>query len=354
MNKPRLFGINNSNRDFDNKDSWGKNQFNSSFPASLASYLHSKGLECNYIKTNDKLSTYHSSISASDLFKLNPESPNVFYAFENVYTPFQQFVKGNLPRVDLVIQNIMSGTCVSGLEIKLTALPDNSTCDLEETKYGCEIVVRPDTIVYLACSIAANYRDNRGQLAGFIADEIDEIEDWSIAANVIPYISRMVSALDNISKDIVENQKPLVMQPIWKTKGKSPVLANNCLDMFIWSDLSFLKLYLDPSRGVNQFNRINRQTRSIVWTLKMLKDFARDGQFNHKETIDNLSYNTKNDKAFAVNGAVTHPYMTSPSLTNPRILKSDIKNIIMGGGQNMLSPERRFDAIIHNTPDLFN
>ena len=38
---------------------------------------------------------------------------------------------------------------------------------------------------------------------------------------------------------------------------------------------------------------------------------------------------------------------------HPRIKKSEIKNIILGGGQNFLSPERRFDAIIVNTPDLF-
>jgi HindVP restriction endonuclease len=39
--------------------------------------------------------------------------------------------------------------------------------------------------------------------------------------------------------------------------------------------------------------------------------------------------------------------------TNPRITKSDIKNIILGGGHLMLSPERRFDAIIYNSPNLF-
>lgn len=30
-----------------------------------------------------------------------------------------------------------------------------------------------------------------------------------------------------------------------------------------------------------------------------------------------------------------------------------LKKIILGGGQNLLSPERRFDAIIYNSPDLF-
>ena len=36
-----------------------------------------------------------------------------------------------------------------------------------------------------------------------------------------------------------------------------------------------------------------------------------------------------------------------------RITKNEIKNIILGGGQNLLSPERRFDAIIYNSPELF-
>lgn len=69
--------------------------------------------------------------------------------------------------------------------------------------------------------------------------------------------------------------------------------------------------------------------------------------------IDELSYNTKNDKAFSSNGLRTHPIMACPELTHPRITKGEIKNIILGGGQNLLSPERRFDAIIYNSPDLF-
>ncbi len=85
----------------------------------------------------------------------------------------------------------------------------------------------------------------------------------------------------------------------------------------------------------------------------MLVDIKQNGKFNHEEIIDNLSYNTKNDKAFASAGNVTNRYMSCPRLTKPAILKSEIKDIILGGGQNMLSPERRFDAIIYNSPELF-
>ena len=55
---------------------------------------------------------------------------------------------------------------------------------------------------------------------------------------------------------------------------------------------------------------------------------------------------TRNDKAFASVGNVTNPYMSCDRLTLPRIRKDEIKNIILGGGQNLLSPERRFDVII--------
>ena len=85
----------------------------------------------------------------------------------------------------------------------------------------------------------------------------------------------------------------------------------------------------------------------------MLLEIKNHGKFNHESIIDNLSYNTKNDKAFASAGNVTNQYMSCPRLKNPIISKTEIKNIILGGGQNMLSPERRFDAIIYNSPELF-
>ncbi len=51
---------------------------------------------------------------------------------------------------------------------------------------------------------------------------------------------------------------------------------------------------------------------------------------------------------------ITNTYMSCPELTTPRIHKDAIKEIILGGGQNFLSPERRLDAAILNTPGLFD
>lgn len=144
------------------------------------------------------------------------------------------------------------------------------------------------------------------------------------------------------------------MQPIWKTEGKSPRLAEYCLDVFIWSNLAFAKLFLDVAKMESKANKITRPIRTAIWLCKMLFDFSKNGQIHPAQIIDRLSFNTKNDKAFALGGRTTHRYMDSPYLQKPRISRNQIKDIILGGGQNLLSPERRFDAIIFNSPEIFS
>jgi len=355
MDKPRLFGITHSNRDFIAKGSWGKNQFNSSFPAALTAFMHSKGLECKYLTLSKKLKVEHKFLKAENFFGQIPTSEDLFYAFETQYSPYQQLVLGTLPRVDLVTQSRKSGNCLAPIEIKLTALPDNTTCDLTENKYGSELVIRPDTIVYLACSIAHEFSKNKGQLKKIFGNKYSNITDWSEGINVQPLLPKMIKDIDAICQVMGQKQNPLILQPIWKTIGKSPRLSEYCLDVFVWSDLAFTRLFIDATLSEISRNKtkISRQSRTVIWLFKMLYDFAINGQINHELVIDSLSYNTKNDKAFALSGKVTHKYMTCKELAKPRVKKEEIKNIILGGGNSMLSPERRFDAIIFNSPELF-
>lgn len=352
--KPGLYGIKYSNRDFYQKSTWGKNQFNSSFPASLSAYLHYKNFDNIYLTLNRDLKVVHGKLSTVDFFGLEPTSEDLFYSFESRYTPYEQLVVGHLPRVDLVTQSKNSGQALKPIEIKLTALPDNTTCNLDGSNYGTEIVVRPDTIVYLACSIANNFKNRLEELRSHFNSDFEKIEDWTEGTEVWPFLPQMLQVIDNIILSILDQQEPILMQPIWKTEGKSPSLSENCLDVFVWSNFAFTQLFLNVARGeLSENNRITRQVRTIIWLFRMLYDFSKEGQFNHAKIIDNLSYNTRNDKAFAVSGIVTHSYMACEELTKPRITMDEIKNIILGGGQNLLSPERRFDAIIYNSPELF-
>jgi hypothetical protein len=350
--KPALFGLKRANRDFGRADSWGKNQFNSAFPAALAAFMQQEGFPCVYLKLAPDLRVYQSSISTTELYGIDPLAEGLFYSFESTFSPFQPLVIGSFPRVDLV--TMMNGVCLRGLEVKLTALPDNTTCQLTADRFGCELVIRPDTIVYLACSIANHFKADLQALRQLIGDGFEAIDDWQEGVNILSSVGRMTAAIDRIAAVLLERQEPLVMQPIWKTDGKSPRLSDHCLDVFVWSNLAFAQLFLDVARREITVQRtITRQVRTAVWLFKMLYDFSIDGQIDHRRTIDQLSYDTKNDKAFAISGLVSYPYMKGDFLTKPRIRRDQIKDIILGGGQNLLSPERRFDAIIFNSPELF-
>lgn len=342
---PRLFGIKESNRDFSISETWGKNQFNSSFPAALTCYLASKDIDPLYLHMAGgefKVGT----LKVENIFGDKYDSPNLYFSFETAYSPFQPYVVGSLPRTDLVTMNRSSGSCLAGLEIKLTALPDNTTCGLSDDGYGCEIVVRPDTIVYLACSIIHSLQSD-------LSDNLPniEIDNWTDPEEVLSHRSEIISNLEKISSLMDACQSPFLLQTVWKTLGKSPALADNCLDVFVWSDAGMLKFIADLANTDNR--SITRHFRTVVWIYKMLLDYKTLNKFNYEQITDGLTYNLRNDKAFATSGMMTNAYMKCARLLEPVIKKSCIKEIILGGGQNLLSPERRFDAIIFNSSDLF-
>ena len=349
-----LFGLEHSNRDFTSPSSWGKNQFNSSFPASLACYMGEKQIFPVYLTLSETLRVEHTKISVENLFGLPHNSDDLFFSFEESFTPYADLIIGQLPRVDLVTRNRgkENKDCLAAFEIKLTALPDSSTYNsTDEKEYGCEIVVRPDTIIYIALSLSKLYTKKQTALKAILFPITSIITDWEDAQMIRPHIEPFCQALEQIQKDNLENQTPLLLQPVWKTIGKKGILAEYCYDLFVWSNLSLMKLFIDQGKG--QKGNFSRPERSVVWLVKMLDDFANHGKINPKHVIDRLTYNTKNDKAFALNGKITRFYMQSPELTKPRIPKYATKEIILGGGQNYLSPERRLDAIVINSPDLF-
>ena len=355
LTRPALFGITNSNRDYTKRETWGKNQFNSSFPAALGCYMHSKNIDAVYLTLEKNLKVKHSFISVEELYGVNPLGKSTFYSFETEHSPYLTLVNGNLPRIDLVtcIARDDNVDCVRGLEIKLTALPDEQTFDLPEAKYSCEIVVRPDTIIYLALSIAKRHRKSVAKLKDLLFPSCKKIKDWTSHVGMIEHLSGIYECIDKLCSNSVDEQEPLMVQPVWKTNGKSAVLSDNCLDMFVWSDLAFTRLFVDVAKR-NGREKITRHVRSAIWLVKMLYDFCTDKKIDHKLVTDLLTYDTRNDKAFSDGGQVTHPYLKSDQLLKPRIKKSEIKNIILGGGEKMLSPERRFDAAILSTPDIFN
>ena len=364
-NTPALFGLNqnNSNKDFREASAWGKNSFNNCFPIALLCYMQSQNIAPVYLTLDENSELVPKKIDVNSIFGRAYDSEDIYFAFEYNYGRNQQFVRGTLPRIDLVVMDSSKpeNPWLRALEIKLTALPDNSTCDLSEEQYGCELVIRPNTIVHLTLEIASRYAKRQSELLEVLCSTFQNNFDWEIADfqndfdqeledSMLEKIPDIIQAIRSLLVAKVDAQIPLVIQPIWKTIGKSAQLHENCLDVFVWSTFAFAKLLIDTAEQGSS-RELSRPQRSVLWIMKMLSDFATDGKID-PQTV-RVGFSRQTDKALALNGSRTHPYMSCAELSRPRIQKTEIRNIILGQGEKLLSPERRFDAILSNSPELF-
>ena len=312
--------------------------------------MSSKKIDLVYLKTDKDNNLIHDYISGERLFNIDPLSESAYYNFEAGYSGYEKFYTGDREKIDLVMMNRDTNENLCGLEIKLTALPDNTTKKFGEDKYSCEIVMRPPTICFLACSICKNYENDRERLGKLIFG-VPKIVHWETAEEVAPHYKAIEKAVLNVASDMCDKQTPLILQPVWKTLRDKMQLADDCLDAFVWSNLAVLQMCLKNDE--NPESEMSRFQRTVVWIYKMLSEFYNYGQFDYVEIIKNHSYGNANDKAFAISGIQSHRFLSGKELTHPRISKSEIKNIILGGGQNMLSPERRFDAVLFYSPEIF-
>ena len=351
---PALFGLNqsNTNKDFRQAKAWGKNSFNNCFPVSLLCYMQSQNIAPVYLTLDENAKVIPKKIDVNSIFGHVYDSENIYFAFEYTYGRNQRFVKGSLPRIDLVVMDNSNSKnpWLRALEIKLTALPDNSTCNLSEEQYGCELVVRPNTIIHLALEIVNQYAEYQDELLEVLSPVFQKNFDWEAEDSMLKRMPDIIQTLRHLLLAKVSSQIPFVIQPIWKTIGKSPLLHENCLDVFVWSTFAFAKLLLDTTEQGHP-GRFSRAKRAVLWIIKMLSDFATDLKID-PQTVS-VGFSRQTDKAFALSGRRTHPYMSCAELWHPRIKKTEIKNIILGQGEKLLSPERRFDAILVNSPELF-
>ena len=310
--------------------------------------MASQGIDSVYVMHEDPTSVAHRKISGKELFGCDPLHEDLYYGYETTYAPFEKYYVGRREHIDLVLSDYRTNTLYSALEIKLTAIPDSTTLGLPLEKQGTELVVRPSTICFLACSICEYYQNRKTRLKDLLGTLV-RVKHWDSAQEVLPFYVAMETAIWAIAADMKTGQKPLILQPVWRTEGNS--LAEECLDIIVWSNLASIHLF---AQGTTPDGKLNRTHRSVVWLYKMLWDFVVYDHFEYEEIINDLSYEVKNDKAFSVSGSASASLIQCHEIQHPRIRRAEISRIILGGGERFLSPERRLDAMIVNSPDLFS
>lgn len=355
--KPALYGITHSNRNFEDPFYWGKNQFNSSFPAALCCYMRDKHHKAVYVSLAGN-STKVSEMSFDGVFGTKLPNQKLKFCFEDVYEPYGEFVNDSMEHIDLVVRNATTGKAIRPLEIKLTTLPDDGTSSLGEEDYGSELVVRSPTMRYLALGIAEVASERNIKAIRSLLEPICKGigSDWESARAMLSYKDDIFAAMEIFLKKFAALQRPLLVQPIWKTLGKRPILANNCLDVFVWSDFAIARMVLDscyPS-AKDKEKKITRPQRAMLRFARFLYEFSTVGKVFQQPIYDGMTYGTLNDKEFAMPGSRTNAYMKCKRLLRPIVTKGEIKKIVLGGGQKYLSPERRFDSILFFSKELFD
>jgi hypothetical protein len=350
-----LYGITHSNRSDD--DLWGKNQFNSTFPTALACYMRDKGAKPVFLETvlspkGEIEIKATESKEWNEIFNTQKANTDLGFFFESPYKPYEKYIHKELEtleNIDLVIKD--GGKFLRPLEVKLTVLPDQSTCSKSnECHWGSELVIRPASTSYAALGIFDSLpQERRAEARSIIEPTAIKVSDWGTEAAIMKHKKEILDTLDSFFKIFMPYQQPFLMQPVWKTVGKSPQLADQAFDIFIWSDYSLCRTFIDRARNEKEGQHVSRYLRSCARLLRCLNDLCTTRKVAIRRIYREMALGNQTDKEFALSGRVTCDYMTCGRLETPKIAVTALKEIILHGGESKLSPERRFDATIFFT-----
>jgi hypothetical protein len=342
---PSLYGLNQTNRQ--GKNLWGKNQFNSTFPTSLACYMRDHKMEAVYVNLTDDLKTQCTEISIDHLFNTKLPNDHLYFDFEAHYEPFDGLIDHRIERVDLVIREakVVAGKrrALRPLEIKLTVIPDNTTCKNQPDAWFPEMVIRPASIMYCAMSMASNLEQS--DLKAIFHSVGKDVRQWGNEAEARQVLPKAVQALNQLHRNFYDKQQPLILQPIWRTKGKKPLLDDHAFDIFVWSDYALLRVVLDLV--IRSPSDITRFARTVLRLTRYLYEYGRAGVAHIDNIFSDMTYGHQSDKEFSINGTITQRYMSHPRMSMPILGKEVVRNIILYGGEEYLSPERRLDQTIY-------
>ena len=343
-----LFGIYHSNRSPD--DHWGKNCFNSSFPASLAAYMLANGIDPIYQKLeiiNGKLCVVSTTIPIKDVFNCEEKQlKDIYYAFESVYQPYQKYSFDPIDAIDLVIKDT-AGNYLAPLEVKLTVIPTSATSRFKENLWGSELVVRSATTSYCAIGMYDSIREESKNIRDIFEDACSSIQSWDNDYEMTHKMPNLCKAIDNFQTVYYQNQKPLLMQTLWKTQGQSPLLKDQAFDIVVWSDYAFSRLFLDGSDSPSE--SMKRGMRASARMARCLWELSKSDKIRIVDIYRQMAFGNQTDKEFAIGGSIWRKYVSTPRIQNFKLSKDVVYDIIEEGYIDNLMPERRFDQTLYFT-----
>ena len=344
---PNLYGISHSNRN--GADLWGKNQFNSTFPAALACYMRDRGVNAVYLTLQEDLTVRAEEIPIANLFNTDRPNDQLEFNFETRYGPYQPYALDDIGCIDLVVRHHGEHADTKWrrpLEVKLTVIPDSSTCDRPENEWSPELVIRPASTKYCALGVYHACRPRRAEIRDIFQNVCGNFQLWNSLHEVRDKRNALLGALTNFQRAFRVSQQPFLIQPIWKTEGKSPSLSARAFDLFVWSDFALCRAFIDRSIAGADVDRFMRASARFA---RVLYELSTQERANLTGIYTEMAYGLQTDKEFALSGLATRAYLNTPRRITPALQREVVTEIILNGGEKLLSPERRFDATIYFT-----
>lgn len=340
-----LYGIHHSNRH--EEDHWGKNCFNSSFPTATACYMMEHDINAVYVHVNKDLKVVADTVPIREVFNCGDrKTEDLFFSFESVFQPYQDYCFDFIDGIDLVVKDT-EGRFLQPLEVKLTVLPTDNTSSKPENEWGCELVIRSATTSYCALGMYDSVKDHARHVREIFENACSSIQMWENDFEMLHKTPALYDAINKFQKEYYTHQKPLLMQTIWKTKGKSPELADQAFDIVVWSDYAFSRLFVDDA--IKPTKKMSRPQRATARLARCIWELSKSNRIRVEDIYRAMSFDNQTDKEFAVQGTKWKRYVSSDRTVTPILPKTAVNEIIMPGYIRKLSPERRFDQTLYFT-----
>ncbi len=290
------------------------------------------------------------TLARDDVWKMEQivgaDQQSPFYEFEAQFTPFRHFSRNVVDKIDLVVS--LNNKPSIPLEVKLTVVPDSSTMKKPESEWAPEIVIRPVSSAHAMMSLASNltdpnFRSVRDQVIKVLQPAYNQISNWDNESEVIKHSQQIHDVLWQTLQFCEPLQSPFLLQPIWRTKGQSLELSDNCLDVFVWSDVATMGI---PVQEHTNTDKMSRTFREIARHVRSLYDVLRTEDYDYSGIYKGMPHGNQTDKSFSISGSASLDYLAHHRLTHPIVPSTELNNIILNGGENHLKPERRFDSAV--------
>ncbi len=345
---PTLYGISKDNSSRHGSELWGKNQFNSTFPLALCLLMRDEGVGPVAIISKGGEVCAEENVWGMDAVVGKAEEVP-YYHFEKEFMPYIPFSRNVTDQIDLVVA--VSGIHSIPIEVKLTVVPDSTTSSREDSEWAPELVMRPVSSAHAMMGVASRLRApenaaTKGAVIDILRRAYNAIPSdvgWTNQSEIKQSANRLREALSGALLLTEPLQQPFLMQPIWKTEGQSLVLRENCFDVFVWSDVAMMML---PIKHSGESASVSRQLREVARHVRALYDLLVTGDFDYQGIYKGMSLGLQTDKAFAMSGMATLPYMRHARLIRPHYGRDTLQRLVLNGGESQLKPERRFDAAV--------